>query len=208
MTLNLEEEAEEVVEEETTDEEPVEESIDYAAELERVKAEKNNVSGALGKERKLRKEAEAKLRSEEPEADISSVTDQVREGIAQAEKQRILDDVDEMLEDLSDNPSERELIREIYETRIKPSGFSKRALTKDLEMAKLLANKDRYVGSAERKARKSIAEKKALQEAAGTVRKDAPKAEVKEDWSKYNAADQAILRRRGLKPSNVKETLT
>lgn len=187
--------SEEKTEVETKVETEVETEVNYKAELEKVKAEKEKLeevarkqAGALREERRLRKQGE---QSEEAPEDkvVSKVIDEI-------EKRRIADDIEATLEEMTPNQEERELIRHHYENSIKSTGSTRRAIKADLENAKLLANKSRFLSEAEKKVKKEMAERKAVEDAQGKV---TPEPREEEDKKEFSPKEKAFLKRYGVK---------
>lgn len=159
------------------------EDIDYKAELERERnlrqrAEdvSKKTSNALLKERSRRKEAEAQLETpdepqpeepaeEEPKPVMSA---SMERRLAALEEAKIEDTVEEMLEAVSDNPDERELIRHHFD-RLHDGSASRRAISATIEDAKILANKRKFMAEAERGAKKQLAQEHALRSVGGKV---------------------------------------
>jgi len=120
---------------------------DWKAKAERAEQQINNLNKALHESRK----------SKAP-ADIDSVIEQKLQEI---EHKRMADDMEEIAKSLGgDNASK---LLETYKNELKPSGFSRAAIERDLKKAQLLVDKDRLLAEAEKKARKSFAEKSAME---------------------------------------------
>jgi len=196
------EEQPEVLEDEPKEAEEVE--IDYAAELARERQERAQISGALKDERKRRKEAEAKLKETDEPVAPGSPESIAAEITQQVERQRAEDDVWEAIEGLTENEAEQDYIYFCYQNRIKPTGYSRKAIRNDVREAYLLANRKKYEADAEKRVRKSMAETEAVKRSSGTP-KGSVQEKPKEDWSKYSAEERALLERRGLKPKDVKK---
>lgn len=176
-----------------------ESDIDYKAELEKAQEEKRKISGALAEERRLRKEAQ------QAATDKPADTDALVEDIyGKLEKRRADDEVDEVIESMTSNSDEQALIKELYTNRLKPTGFSRKAIKADIESAYLLANRSKFLTDAEKKARKALAEEKALKDNQGSPKSKTEKGEKKENWSLFTQEEKDLLKRRGLKPSDVK----
>lgn len=180
---------------------PDEIEIDYKAELEKAKS-------ALEREKQVREweraerhkvqEALRRITSPQPassketpqsvqatpvkgddlsEADLVSLVDQRFEAL---KRSQVSDFIQDLLPDLSDDQSEQELIRHIYENEIRPSGYSRKSVEADLRKAYLIANAKRLEEIAFRKAkakvRAEVAQEKALSGSAsrGVVGREPP----------------------------------
>lgn len=110
---------------------PDDQDNDYKEELERIKTERDNYKeGLLNTKDKLKKE-KAK------NTDTSELNvDEIKESIRQ---DAVEDTIADILDDISTNDDEKELIKHNY-NRLEKSGYSKSNIIKDLEDAKLLAN--------------------------------------------------------------------
>jgi hypothetical protein len=141
--------------------------IDYKAEYERLKPLYGKTVAALKQKKDQLKSAKQELATredkEEPEANESDIKAIIQNEVKASERMRVKDDIDEAIETATDNMEERELIRFIYENRIVPSGFSRRSIQRDIQDARLIANRERFVASAKREARAAEAEKAAMQ---------------------------------------------
>lgn len=124
--------------EELKQEEPkapeVQEEDDYKAELDRVKQERDNYKeGLLKTKDKLKKQKE----TDAPSLDIDEIKESIR-------KDAVNDTIENVLDDISTNEDEKELIKHHYD-RLQKTGFSKREIIQDLEDAKILANKKKII---------------------------------------------------------------
>lgn len=137
-------------------------TVDYLAELEKQKELNRKKTGALKEERERRREAERKLAegSEREDTDISSVVRQVLNE----------DRFEELLEDECPSADYRELVRYHYENTIRQSGSSRAAIKRDIARCKLLADEAKYMSEAEKRFKKSEAEKKAYMKDGKEVR--------------------------------------
>lgn len=195
----------EVSKEETKPEVTPNANIDYEAELAKYKAKAEREEATRKYERaerkRLEKELEAKSSEETVEVetetpDLDAIVERKLDSIRRAERQ---DFIDEKLEELSDNPTERELVKQIYEQRLKPTGFSKKAIGQDLEEAFLIANRTRLetiaFQKAKEKVRSGMAQEKAMLNQAstgGSVGREPPEA-----TPNYNSTEMKWLSRVG-----------
>jgi hypothetical protein len=140
--------------------------IDYKAEFKRLKELDRKKSGALKEERERRKTAESKLG--ENEADGKEITDK---DLSASIRQVLNEDrLDEILESECPDSSHRDLVKYHYENTIRPSGGSRTAIRKDIDRCKLLADEGKYISEAQKRAKKSEAEKTAFVNDAKKVR--------------------------------------
>jgi len=132
---NQEPQVEEVDEVESTEESNEEstDEIDYKAELERVKAERDNYKNGLLTEKLKRKDLEREEEIDDDDEESGSV-----KAIVQKELSKIK--TKEMLSSISDNPDEQALILEHYNNSINKSGYTDDKIVSDLLKAKALAN--------------------------------------------------------------------
>jgi hypothetical protein len=149
-------EVEERIDEETSkNEESTEENvIDYKAELERVRVERENYKKGMLKAKSENKELKAKQTGRDDIEDgwgdeyvnqEELINKKVEEIISKKSKDIFLEltneRANEILESLSDNKDEQELIKYHYEHTINPSGN----IRKDLQDAKLIANRSKLL---------------------------------------------------------------
>jgi hypothetical protein len=191
------EESTEESSEESTEEESQEPSIDYKALAEK-RLEAIKRMDKTYKEVKKTKDddsGESTPSEAKPDLDISDIVKQQTNAAIEAYKRESAADViDTALEDLTDNIDERDLIKLVYEHEIKPSGFSKSAITTDLKKAMAIANlpklEAQLIKKAEQKAKKSEAESQQMKSASasgGVGRKPPAKIE------KRSASEQTFL---------------
>lgn len=114
----------------------------------------------------------------EPDGNDTIPTDQVEAVASQKAREQIesfkQEQADEILAEelqaLSDNPTERELIKVIYETELNPTGrISRAAIRAGLDNAKFLANRERYDFEAEKRAKERIQKDSAQKAAMSSV---------------------------------------
>ncbi len=204
-TSALEEEnkAEETEPEEKSSEETTEEGIDYKAELERVKTEKENYKTAFLNE----KDKNKNLRGSDQEDDYSEddrevLTSERISEIARKAAENVRDGgiVDEIASSQSSTEAERELILFHYNNSLVKSGGSRENIARDMKRAKLLANESKYkVDAAELDRRnRSNDTKNKKGSAAGQKGDDTMK------YDELSDADRALLKKFGLNASDVK----
>lgn len=154
-------------------------TVDYKKQLEeyRVRAERAERSASQAKDavKRIQKSAYNNTDDEptddegnEPE-DIKTI---IRDEMDTFKREQNADTFDSVLDGLTDNPDERELVKHVYDTRIKATGYSKKALEQDLKEALAIANLPRLerqiAERAESKAKKSIAETQAASRGAAS----------------------------------------
>lgn len=155
--------------------------VDWKAEAERLKAEAEqkdakitDLNKAVSSERQKRKEVK-----DEDDTDLESrLLKKLR--LATAE-----DTVQDTLKTLADSDEDRAKILETYKNRMVATGLSKEDIVRDLQDAKLLALKDKAFAEAEKKARKSFAEKSAMQNSNANISSD----RSEEEQSEQNLSD-------------------
>lgn len=145
---------------------------DWKAEAEKAKEQVNNLNKAL-------REARSK-----PASDIETLVD---EKLRVIEERRVQEDIEEIAKQIGGDDSEKVL--ETYRTTLKPSGFSRAALERDLKAAHLLTNKDKLLADAEKKARKSFAEKSSMANASVNV----TSAPEEKDENEYTSEERQFL---------------
>jgi|15BtaG_2_1085339.scaffolds.fasta_scaffold00749_8 Zn-dependent metalloprotease len=196
--MSLNEDTKDVTEETNVtspDTETQEESVDWKGEADRLRAENEKLAdvsrkqaGALREERKKRKQVETE--------DVSQDTG-LDKALSRIEKKRIDDEIEEQLFDLVENADEREVVKHYYNERLQPSGFTRRKIQEDIKLARIMANKSKVQAEAERKARKSLAEKQALENTSTQVRSSVEEGAANKP--KYNKKEKAFLRQYGVK---------
>lgn len=123
--------------------------IDYKAELEKTKTRLNQAEHVI-QEQKKKNKPDAKV--EEPEfkvvdpnaADVF-ISKKVQEGIDAYKREQADETITSIIDSLSSNQDEKELIRHIYDNRIVKSGYTKKDILADLEEAQAIANKKALV---------------------------------------------------------------
>lgn len=175
-----------------------ESEIDYKAEAERWKARFEERTKALVRISKAH-EAKAKEKPEkeidadaDDEQDVSSV---VRSALKELKKEQALETVSSVLESISENEDERDLIKFIYDRRMTPSGYSRKDIENDLIDAKLLANRKKFeteiAAKAEKQARKALAETVAMSNNASAT--SGRKPPVTGDADNFTAEERALI---------------
>lgn len=136
--------------------------VDYAAELDRLRKERDNLregiknEKAKNKRRSERDEPEEESFDDEDSSspqDTSSMEDRIVERVSrlayeqqqQFEANKEREHIDTTLRQLSESEGEMDLIKYHYDNSIKHSGYSKQSINNDLQTAKLLANRSRLM---------------------------------------------------------------
>lgn len=174
--VSSEEKAQEKVSQESS-----ETTIDYEAllkqEREKVERAKNIAHFEREKRKQLQKVLHSKVTEEETdgvpetEVDLKSVARAEVETVLEAwKREEKSETISELLDEISDNEHEKELIKLKYENELKPTGFSRSAIKNDLFNAKLIVNRphleSQLLEKAKAQAKKSIAEKSSLLQSA------------------------------------------
>ena len=178
-------------EEESSEEEPL---LDYKAELERIRAEKER--NRQGYEmRKKKEEEDGNKETPEKKVDVAEL---VRVETDKARADLVKDTLDDELIALTDNPDKRELIREIYESRLVKSGFSRAAIKSDLRSALVIVDAPKYEKRVKeiKKAADSERAKNSTGSTTGQKTNEEPPV-------KLSPLEQRILARQGLTANDV-----
>lgn len=138
------------VEETVTETETVD--VDWEAKAAKLEAQVNNLNRALHETRK------------KPVTDVDTI---IETKLREIEERRVNDDIEEIARNVAGDEVEKAL--EVYRNTLKPSGYSRAAIERDMQSALLLANKEKLLADSEKKARKSVAEKKAMETASVRV---------------------------------------
>lgn len=146
---------------------------------------------ALKEERKAKKE-------------LPDIDRLVEEKLEQRMKAFEQGSVEEIVSEMTDDEDEAKKILDIYQSRIRSTGFSRAQIKKDIEDARILANKDKYQTEAEKKAKKTLAETQAMKIASVGKTPSSSDSEEVEDYSGFSEADLALMKRYNLKPSQIK----
>lgn len=190
--------------------------FDYQAELERLQSENENYKkGLYAAKDKIKKLSREKREAEEhiddplyddTEDDTTTLASikaealqAAREEIATFKKEIMLDTIDTHIEKLSSNESERQLIKYHYEHTINHSGYSKDAVSRDLDRARLLANEKRILREKDELMQSLKAKGSLSDSAVGSSQKH-----QETDMPRLSPEDLALLQRRGIDPKTVK----
>jgi hypothetical protein len=174
---------------ETTEEKP---EIDYKAELakaeEKAKRAKEIAQWERSKRKQLQKQESTEV-EEQSETDIDSK-------LAELRREQAQDMIDDELDSITPNEDEKKLIQKIYESRITPTGYTRRAIKEDLALAKIIANRPLYekqlVEKAKAQAKKELEEERSMVGASsgtssGRRSPSAPQKVLSEAENKWNA---------------------
>lgn len=118
-----------------------EEVVDYSAELEKVKGERDNYKQGMLDAKDILK---GKGIVTDPDDIKKLIDDGVNERLSQFTSNFAKSTVESTLTDLSSSDAEKELIRFHYENSVIKSGLDPASVRNDLENAKLLANKKTF----------------------------------------------------------------
>lgn len=184
--------------------------IDYEAELARLHKEKDQYKeGLLGLKKKL-KEKKYKVEDDEDssEEEHEEDTEDIKEKILQEAKKDLEafklqmreDVVDESLESISSNESERKLIRYHYENTLQRSGYDKKSIYRDLKRAQLLANESR-LEKENSELKESLKSKNTL----STTSMGASQKSRGQSWSKFTAEEKALMDKFGITPADIEK---
>lgn len=124
--------------------EPKAVEVDYKAELERYRERAEREKRLRIYERtqnRERRRVEASTEEvPEPTEPIANVDELLDSRLERLEKSRVRDEIDDILSEMSEDSYERELVREVYDTEIRPTGYSRKAIREDLKKAYIIAN--------------------------------------------------------------------
>jgi membrane-associated HD superfamily phosphohydrolase len=190
---------------EKSEDESKESEIDYAAELEKErKLRENEVTARKKAEDKIvQLKRDSKKSEEQDDDDPYGLNELVDERIAATVgniKQQIVGDViEEELDKISSNASEKELIKFHYDNTIRQSGSSRSNIIADLDKAKLLANHKRIEMESKEAINAALNRPEISTSTGSNQDKIRPDAEPK-----FNPQELEILKRRGIDPKTVK----
>lgn len=114
-----------------------EESIDYKAEYEKIKADRDNYREGL----KNAKDIMKKKNTMDPDEFKKMISEAIEDKFSVFTSNLTKSTLESKLDSLSSSPDEKELIRYHYENSIVKSGIDPSSIATDLENAKLLANR-------------------------------------------------------------------
>lgn len=161
-------------EDDSQESKPSEPEVDYKAEYERLSSIHKKTVGALTEQKKLNRDLRSQRIDDSGEEERQPTTDKdidslISERLTAIERRRVEDEIDDIIDSMSSNEDERKAIKITYEKRMAPSGFSRRAIARDLEDARLLVNRTKYIADAEKRAKRSLAERQAIESVSGRV---------------------------------------
>jgi hypothetical protein len=124
-------------------------STDYKAQLDLERARLKKAEDKIVKLKREKKEEPVEapeLVQEEQQVDDSDLETLIQEKVAQLEEKMrgelVSGEVEAALKEVSTDSTEQELIRLIYENRLKKTGYSRVAIMDDLVNAKIIANRE------------------------------------------------------------------
>jgi len=125
--------------------------IDYAKqlEIERAKTAKAELEKENYKRAALIAKGKIKPEDDETEKTVGDlVKEEIQKGLAPVIQSMTGNTVENIIRSVSSNPSEQALIKHIYDNKIVHSGYDTESIKQDLEDAKALANKQKFVNAA------------------------------------------------------------
>lgn len=185
---------------------PKEPSIDYAMEYEKEKERREKAEFALYKKKKAERAAKQTQEADSGVVDTDEIKKQVEDtfyAMNEAQREKDAEDViDEELMRLTSNPDELKLIRFKYDNAINKTGFSRLAIRQDLDDAKFLANKSRYLKEKSELAQSAIS-KQTITNSGGGTNLDRPVHT--DDLSKqFSKQDWEFMQKRKFTPEQIK----
>lgn len=171
-------------------EQPQEPAIDYEKLYEESKKRLEQAEFSLYRKKKAEKLAKQQVQ-DEGLIDRESIHRVVEEDVAtlvMAQREKDAEDViEEAIMDISSDPAERKLIRFKYDNSINKTGFSRLAIKQDLEDAKFLANKPKYLKERTELAHAAISKLTTTNSGAGTnLDKPTPKDDLSKNFTAYD----------------------
>ena len=172
-------------------------TVDYAAELERLKAERDNYKkGMLNTKRELKevKQQETVADKFDPAELERLIFEKLEEREQRINAEREREIVSDELRNVAETSGEMDLIRYHYDNTIRHSGYTRKAIADDMRRAKLLANSSR-VSSENEELKKSLISKETRGDKpqfSGTKR-----AVKREATIKVTAREKKLLERYG-----------
>lgn len=193
----------------STDETPEDQepAIDYKALYEKEQEKLSKAEYTLYKKRKEEKEAKAQQVQNQGYIDPAEMDKLLEEKLQlfhQVQQEKEAEDtIAEILFELSSDPDERALIRMKYENSLVKTGYSRLAIRQDLEDARFLANKPRYLKEKTELAQTAIARKTTNNTGVGT---NAQKPEPQDDLSKqFTAGDWDFMQKRKFTKEQIQQ---
>lgn len=128
---------------------PVDDGIDYAAELERVKKQLGQAEHTIITLKKKNKEDDPDDNGDDDkdkvkiEDEIQKIREEQKVELDKLKVDLVKDNVSDILSSMTTNQAERDLIKFNYENKIVKSGFDKDSIREDLTSARLLANRSK-----------------------------------------------------------------
>lgn len=169
-----------------TESEAAKDEVDYSAELEKLKAERDNYKkGLLSAKSQLKEQKENEHL--EDKHDVDEIRSVIREEINQLKTELTQKERDAHLSGLTKNDAHKQLVNHYLEEVIKPSGDYKR----DVELALALADKGKYQSEAKALKNAVVSQQTASGPEFSGHKRPQPK---KDGW---NAAEKELLNRYG-----------
>jgi hypothetical protein len=126
----------------------------------------------------------------------------VDEKLNELKQGQVSDTIADTLADMTDDPSERELIALIYDKKLVKSGYSKQSILSDLETARLIANKGRIQKSSKELEAKKKSDQGKQSGNSGSGQRSQDDASSG-DEIQLSRKDQEIMKRFGLTTEDI-----
>lgn len=184
--------------------------VDYKVELEKAKKALEDKETELKKAQFTIEKTKKDLKSnttkddegvyEDEDTEIEDKATKIAEVTTEKVRQEMVKDViEEEISKRAESPEHAELLRLYYDKKIVKSGFSRSAITSDLDNAALLVNKPKLEATLKELKQKAISN--GTKNTGGAVSGQADKPD---ETLELSDADRRIMQRFGLKESDIK----
>lgn len=172
---------------ESEDNVEADDSIDFQAENERLTRQLGQAEHTIVN---LKKKKKTPI-DPKPKINIKRRVDRlVEERLTSFKMETRQDVINEILDNVSTSPEERQVIKLYYEKKFKPTGFTREAIMEDIENAKILANK-KNVLKENSELRQALASKRSIANTSPGVNQNRP--EIDTTKGKLSEADLKLL---------------
>jgi len=181
------------------------EPIDYKAELEEAKRKNEKIEKQLDqaeynieKLKKDKKEISDNWSFEDEETSKEDIRSVIKEELKSFKNDISSDFIDDVINNITDNQSERDLIKYHYENSIKQSGFDKNSIKNDIRKAFAISNEKRILQKTE-ELKAALKSKNTI--SSGNSESSASSGIEKSDYpDKLSDKDIAFLKSQGITP--------